>query len=69
MCKTPPTYLTECITCGRAIALPFPARTPKRCEDCAGPPSFAPRGWPGPGPDEDANGGWANVVAALEEDR
>lgn len=70
MCQTSTVYRTECDLCGRGIDLPFPARTPKRCDACADPRPLNRRGgWCGPGPDEDANGGWANVVAALEEDR
>lgn len=69
MCQTVPQYLTECACCGRAIALPFAAHTPKVCEDCVEPHPLSSGGWCGPCPDADANGGWANVVAALEEDR
>mgnify|MGYP000882080310 CR=1 FL=1 len=62
-------HVTVCVKCGRQLVLPFVAHTPKRCEHCYRrpiPPAGTDPHWRD---DADANGGWANVVMAMEEDR
>lgn len=63
----------ECAVCHRPIDLPFVAHTPKRCGECERHPTHTrrmpARRMPLAMRDADANGVWANVVTAYEEDR